>query len=39
MLNLGGLILIGLIVGEVVSLAKLNKQGKRIAKLEQETGG
>ena len=35
-MNLGGLILIGLIVGEVVSLVKLSKQGKRIAKLEQQ---
>lgn len=38
-MNLGVLILLGLIVGEVVSLAKLGKQEKRITKLEEKAGG
>ena len=37
-MSLGVLILLGLIVAEAVTLAKLGKQGKRIDKLEEETG-
>jgi hypothetical protein len=36
--NLGPLILLALVVGEIVSLVKLGKQGKRIAKLEEDAG-
>ena len=37
-MNLGVLILFGLIVGEVVTAVKLSKQAKRIDKLVEETG-
>lgn len=37
-MNLGVLILLGLIVGEVVTVVKLSKQAKRIDKLEEEAG-
>ena len=37
-MTLGGIILLSLIVGEVVALAKVSKQNKRIKKLEEETG-
>jgi len=36
MLNLGPLLLLALVVGEVVSLVKLSKHRKRIDKLEEE---
>jgi len=36
-MNLGVLILFGLIVGEVVTAVKLSKQAKRIDKLVEET--
>jgi len=38
MLNLGPLILLALIVGEVVTAVKLSKQRKRIDKLEGKAG-
>jgi len=37
-MNLGVLILLGLIVGEVVTVVKLGKQAKRIDKLEEGAG-
>lgn len=37
-MTIGGIILLTLVVGEVVSLVKIRKQNKRIAKLEDETG-
>jgi hypothetical protein len=37
-MGLGTLILLGLVVGEVVALAKISRQSKRIRKLEEETG-
>lgn len=37
-MNLGPIILLALVVGEVVSLVKLKKQEKRIAKLEGDSG-
>ena len=37
-MTLGALILLGLVVGEAVALAKLSRQNKRIRKLEEETG-
>ena len=37
-MTLGVLILLGLVIAEGVTLAKLGKQGKRIDKLEEETG-
>jgi len=37
-MGIGTLILLGLVIGEVIALAKINKQGKRIIELENETG-
>lgn len=37
-MGFGALILFGLIVAEVVTLAKVFNQDKRIAQLEEETG-
>jgi len=37
-MTLGTVILLGLIVGEVVAISKVNKQGKRIDKLEEKAG-
>ena len=37
-MSLGLLILCGLIVGEVVLLAKVSRQDKRIAELEEKSG-
>ena len=37
-MGIGTIILLGLVVGEIVALAKLSKQSKRIVKLEEETG-
>jgi len=34
-MNLGALILLGLIAGGIFTIVKLNKQGKRIDKLEE----
>jgi len=37
-MNLGPIILVALVVGEVVSLVKLSKQRKRIETLEKKSG-
>ena len=37
-MTLGGVILIGLIVGEIIALAKIRRQNRRIMKLEEEAG-
>lgn len=37
-MNLGPIILLALVVGEILSLVKLGKQGRRIAKLEEDAG-
>ena len=37
-MGIGMIIILGLIVGEIVALAKIGKQNKRIQELEDETG-
>ena len=37
-MGIGTLLLLGLVIGEVVALAKLRKQNKRIKTLEEEAG-
>ena len=37
-MTIGGIILLGLVVGEVVALVKIGRQKRRIEKLEEETG-
>ncbi len=37
-MGIGTLILLGLVVGEVVALAKISKQDRRIKELEEEAG-
>ena len=37
-MGIGTIILLGLVVGEVVALVKINKQSKRIEELEDKAG-
>ena len=37
-MTLGGIILLGLIVGEVAALVRIGRQNKRIKKLEEDSG-